>query len=63
MENSNNDLKITIIETNEQLIAYPLHDGRYHDSNCIGANQPPTSKTGKKIFKKSEIRFGWDSNN
>lgn len=60
METSNKDLKITIIETGEQLIAYPLQNGKYHLSDCIGADKLPTSKTGKKIFEKSEISFGWN---
>lgn len=57
MEKSNKDLQATIIATGEVVTVYQLQNGNYHDSNCIGADVPPTTRSGKKIFTKNELRF------
>jgi len=53
----NNEKKAIVRATKEEITVYQLQRGGWHDANCIGANQPPTSKTGKKVFTTKELKF------
>jgi hypothetical protein len=48
-------LTVKIKETGEIIEVYQLRNGNYHDWHAVGADQPATSKTGKKEFKKEEV--------
>jgi len=50
--------EITIKSTGEKIKAYKLENGNWYDYDGMGANSPPTSKTGKREFTKEEIIIG-----